>query len=260
MSPANWRFVPYAEFDGALNMGIDTALLEQALECVPTLRLYGFAPPCLTLGLNQKINPSVPERAAQKGIDIVRRPSGGRAVLHYKDITYCFLASERGQGKHGVLEPSVSAAYKQICAGLQQAFLLLGLNAELGAAEASYRHLADCFLATTNADLHFQGRKLAGSAQLRRRGAVLQHGSIPLNLEQDLMNELLDGGAGEQKPGTDRHANLFELLGRSLSMDEISESMKAGFAKAFGVGFSEQNLSEVELRKAKELSSKFVYS
>ena len=241
-----WRFIPFAEFDGATNMAIDLQLLQQCeAGAAPVLRLYGFSPPCLTLGLNQKLAEETLERVRQRGYDIVRRPTGGRAVLHLNDLTYSFVARQKGEGEFGVLETSVSAAYKQICAGLQAAFDILGLRAELGASSSAYRHLADCFLATTNADLHHAGRKLAGSAQLRRRGTVLQHGSIPLNLDQNIMADLL--GLERKEEGSQRHANLFEILRREVSMAELNEAMKDGFAKAFSVEFSERVLLPEEI-------------
>lgn len=244
---AKWRFIPFSEHDGATNMAIDIALLERALETPPVLRLYGFTPACVSIGLNQKLDQGICSRTEARGFDVVRRPSGGRAVLHYKDLTYAYVAAEKNKGEHGVLEHSVSNAYKQICQGLQEAFSLLGLKTELGSAQAAYRHLADCFLATTNADLHFNGKKLAGSAQLRRHSCVLQHGSIPLELEQDIMPEILGQARAVDQ---ERHANLFEILGRKLSMDELNQAMRQGFEKAFEVEFEIVPLSAEELSAA----------
>ncbi|MBX9721047.1 MAG: hypothetical protein K2X81_06620 [Candidatus Obscuribacterales bacterium] len=238
-------------------MALDTMLLEKAEKSAPVLRLYGFKPACMTIGLSQKLSDESRENILKRGFDIVRRPSGGRAVLHYKDLTYSFVGAETGVGDFGFLERGVSAAYKQICCGLQQAFSILGVNAELGSAEAAYRHLADCFLATTNADLHHKGKKLAGSAQLRRRGAVLQHGSIPLNLEQGLVAELL-GGQENKNGNLERHANLFELLGKTLSFEELNQAMKAGFESAYDVELDTIELSREEIQVANELKEKYL--
>ena len=258
----NWRFIPYSEHDGAANMAIDVALLEKALEGPPVLRLYGFVPSCLSIGLNQKLDDETFARVKQKGFDVVRRPSGGRAVLHHKDLTYSFIAAEKNSCEYGILEHSVSGAYKQICQGLQEAFALLGLKTELGSSQAAYRHLADCFLATTNADLHFNGKKLVGSAQLRRHGCVLQHGSIPLALEQEIMPELLGDkkaarltgetpGPGAVAPAAhERHANLYELLNRHVAVAELNDAMRLGFEKAFSIEFELESLSERELELA----------
>ena len=247
----SWRFIPYGEFDGAANMAIDVGLLEKAEQSEPVLRLYGFAPPCLSIGLNQNISAEIIRRVRQRGWHIVRRPSGGRAVLHYRDLTYAFIGAQKGLCEFGILEHSVSAAYKQICAGLQEAFLLLGIDVYLGSSRAAYRHLEDCFLSATNADLVYQGRKIAGSAQLRRRGLVLQHGSIPLDQAQDLVPDLLAAGGSEPAlPGADRHANLFEISGHPLDFARLNEIMKSGFEKAFSTCFQESNLTTDELERA----------
>lgn len=232
-------------------MAIDEYLLEQQiLGAVPTLRFYGFNPPTVTIGLSQAMSDDVIARIKARGFDVVRRPTGGRAVLHYKDLTYSFLACETGKGDYGILAQSVSAAYKQICKGLQLGLNELGINAELGSSETAYRHLADCFLASTNADLQIGGKKLAGSAQLRRRGAVLQHGSIPLNLDQGLMLELLEGRTETTETDQNaeiRHANLYDALGRAPALEELTKSFKKGFADAFKVQLFEIPLTEAEL-------------
>ncbi len=241
-------------------MALDLLLLENALDSPPVLRLYGFEPACLSIGLNQTLEEPVQSRAREKGFDIVRRPTGGRAVLHLNDLTYSFVAAEIGQSQEGVLERSVSAAYKQICAGLQNAFELLGLQTELGPAQASYRHLADCFLATTNADLHYKGQKLAGSAQCRRRGAVLQHGSIPLSLDQNLMAELLNSDSNERNGSENkekRHENLFDALSRVVGIAELESAMREGFERAFQTELECRPLKENELAEAEKREREF---
>ena len=272
-----YRFIPFSQHSGAMNMAIDEYLLEQQLNgAPPALRLYAFDPPTVTVGLSQKIEEDTIARIRSKGFDVVRRPTGGRAVLHHKDLTYAFVARELDDAG-GILAKSVSAAYKQICVGLQNAFEILGLAAELGSAEVPYRHLADCFLATTNADLQFDGKKLVGSAQLRRKGAVLQHGSIPLNLEQGLMLELLEGrsladysesNSGEERSreanfrdgslGANRHANLFEALGREVPSAELHAAIRKGFETAFNQQFIEQPISSDEFKHVEKLLHKEV--
>lgn len=256
----SWRFIPFAEYDGAMNMAIDSLLLDKAVSGKPVLRLYGFKPSCITLGLSQKFDSESARRVKERGFDLVRRPSGGRAVLHHKDLTYAFVAAEKGQGECGVLAASVSTAYKQICQGLRCAFEILGLETELGNADVSYRHLSDCFLATTNADLHFRGRKMAGSAQVRRKNAVLQHGSIPLNLEQGLMSELLvEQRSSSRNEPIERHTNLFEALGRTVGVPELNAAIKRGFERAFAVDFLDSELTAEELNQAIEFKTEFEF-
>lgn len=253
---APWRYIVYAQRDAATNMSLDEAILEAHLAGLvpPTLRLYGFAPPAVTLGYSQSVPEGLMERAQSEGFEVVRRPTGGRAVLHAEDLTYSFVGTSSECGE-GFLSTSVSGAYKQICRGLQLALHKLGLDLELGNSDVSYRKLHDCFGATTGSDLHVGGKKMIGSAQLRRKHAVLQHGSILLNQGQSIMPDLLC-----QSTKLDRHANLFEVLGRQVSLPELQESVKKGFESAFDMHLDEAPLSDWEMLLASKLRSNFVIS
>jgi lipoate-protein ligase A len=227
-----WLLVPYAEHDGATNMALDEEILNARIagEVPPVLRVYGFVPPCVTIGLSQKMDPAAEERIRAEGIDVVRRPTGGRAVLHLNDLTYSFVGTDTTCG--GRFSTSVTESYKQISAGLVAAFAELGVPTEIGATGVAYRHLQDCFMATTGSDLHHKGTKLIGSAQVRRRGSILQHGSVPLNQDPALMPRLL----GEPlKPDAPRHLNLFDLIGREAGIEELQSAFKIGFEKTFDV-------------------------
>jgi lipoate-protein ligase A len=229
-----WRLIPYAEFDGSTNMSIDEAILEERINgaAPPTLRLYGFSPPCVTIGLSQKMDDAVAARIQAAGVDVVRRPTGGRAVLHLDDLTYSFVGTDTTCG--GRFSTSITESYKQISQGLVAAFAELGAPSELGATGVAYRHLQDCFMATTGSDLHHNGTKLIGSAQVRRRGSILQHGSVPLLQDPEMMPRLL----GEPtSPDSPRHLNLFDLIGRRLTFAELQDAFQAGFQKTFDVDF-----------------------
>jgi len=257
MSPKQkWRLLSYAEHDGATNMAIDEAILEAHLQGLvpPTLRFYNFVPAAISLGLNQEIPEGLLARAEAKGMEVVRRPTGGRAVLHTHDLTYSFVGSTSEHD--GFLSSSVSGAYKQICRGLQQGFQHLGVDLQLGSADSSYRKHHDCFGVTTGSDLHCAGKKLVGSAQLRRRHAVLQHGSILLNQDQAAMSELLQ----QDKIDSDRHANLFALLGKALTIAEMQAAIVSGFAAEFDIEFVDESLSESELKQADVLRQAYVVS
>jgi lipoate-protein ligase A len=274
-------------------MAIDEAILEAHLAGLvpPTLRLYGFEPPAVSVGYTQKVPDVLLARARAGGFDVVRRPTGGRAVLHSGDFTYSFVASSKRRqepggapiavthkssggsqatsatlrsespGGHtgedgGLLVESVSGAYKQICQGLQNAFNSLGLDLALGGTDVPYRQLHDCFLATTGSDLQFKGKKMVGSAQLRRRTAVLQHGSILLDQPQSLLPELLGRTIGVDDIGI-RHANLFDALGARISHAELEAAIKNGFESAFGAQFQDELLSEHEIRLVDQFKSKY---
>jgi lipoate-protein ligase A len=261
-----WRLIRYETFDAATNMAIDEAILESHIkgDTPPTLRFYGFQPEAISLGYAQKLDDALLQRLRQSKYSLVRRPTGGRAVLHAGDLTYSFVGSSLDadtanginiQGD-GFLDRSVSKAYKQICAGLIEGLRILGLNSGLGASHVNYRDVHDCFLAATGADLQVDGLKLVGSAQLRRRHGVLQHGSILLNQEQDVMTKLfspeavLVAASYEKEKKSNHHANLFELSGKR-PIAEIEEALIAGFCKVFGTTFETTGLTEAEEKFAK---------
>ncbi len=255
-----WRLIPYGEYTGAANMAIDEFLLENLISGSgsSTLRLYGFAPPTVSIGLNQKLDPETIQRICNAGLHVVRRPTGGRAVLHLDDLTYSFIAEDESRG--GIFKTSVTAAYKQICNGLIKSLESIGVETEVGESQSAYRHLADCFHATTAADLHYRGKKIAGSAQLRRKGVVLQHGSIPLKQSQKAMKDLLEGVKSESSSeGASRHVNLFEVTAER-SYSELDGAFKWGFEDAFGVSFEVVPLSTRELAEAEAHASRFTLS
>jgi len=246
-----WRLIDFESFDAATNMAVDEAILEAHLDGLvpPTLRFYGWAPPAVSIGYGQKL----PEKARQKiiahGFDVVRRPTGGRAVLHLDELTYSFV----GSGK--MLGASVIESYKKICQALISGFKHLGVDVEIGQGQAASRQMHDCFTATTTADLHYRGKKLVGSAQLRRHNALLQHGSILLCQEQNRMAELLSGKEGASADG-ERHANLFEITGIAVSACELIPAFKKGFEETFSVALESGQLLDLEWSKANAIKDR----
>lgn len=241
-----WRVLRYQNRSAADNMAIDAAMLESHLRGLtpPTLRFYGWTPPAVSYGYNQVLPEETVARIKAEGLDVVRRPTGGRAVLHMGEFTYSFVGSSSTQEfKKGFLSSTISEAYRQICNGLQGGLSRLGVEVEIGKTQAAYRQQEDCFLATTSADLHYNGKKIVGSAQLRRKHAVLQHGSLLLDQPQDLMPRLLGANT---VGGAERHANLFEIIPR-CDIERIEIALIAGFSEAFGVEFEEGEITFAEL-------------
>lgn len=175
MTGLPWRLLADAPAPGAWNMAADEAMLEAMAAGVvgPTLRLYGWEPACLSLGRNQTLPNGLAERAALLGIDVVRRPTGGQAVLHAAEITYSVVTEA---GTRGVL-----GDYRHLNGILVRALAEVGFPADLIRTEASgQRGEASCFARPGRADLAVAGHKIGGSAQVRRGGLLLQHGSIKL--------------------------------------------------------------------------------
>jgi lipoate---protein ligase len=182
-----WRLIPLLAAAGNLQMAIDYWLLEQheSGKHPPTLRFYTWSPPAISLGYHQKQYPEYWQNLTWQGekLDLVRRPSGGRAVLHQGDLTYAVITS-------GMIGSRVQV-YANICEFLIQGWRSLGVELNYGQAGRGYIHNHNCFGTATGADLVLaDGSKLIGSAQLRKGAAILQHGSIPLRPDIDLFKQV----------------------------------------------------------------------
>jgi lipoate---protein ligase len=177
--------LPTLHLDGAWQMAIDAWMLDQRR---PMLRLYRWRRPTLSLGHHQRrLEPHWLELARQGVIDLVRRPSGGRAVLHGGDLTYALVWPDATGSREQV--------YRRACFWLQQAFAEFGLPLQFGR-QAATAQPASCFGLSTAADLvHADGSKRIGSAQLWREGCLLQHGSIQVDPPQALWRELFESPA-----------------------------------------------------------------
>ncbi|WP_460201895.1 lipoate--protein ligase family protein [Scytonema sp. NUACC21] len=178
-----WRLIPLLEAPGDRQMAIDRWLLEEHLSGThpPTLRFYTWSPPAISLGYHQHKYPEQWQHLVWQGqkVDLVRRPTGGRAVLHQGDLTYAVVTSGLAGNRVQV--------YEKICEFLIQGWRSLGIELHYGIAGRGYIHNPSCFGTATGADLVLpDGTKFIGSAQLRRGGAILQQGSIPLQPDAEL--------------------------------------------------------------------------
>ncbi len=181
------HFIPYEINTGEVNMKIDNDLLENAIASETKdaiFRLYGWSPACVSLGRNQK-NDFIDEKFLKKNnIDIVRRLTGGRALLHADEITYSFVCPV-SYLKNG---ENVISSYKEISQILIDAFKKLDIELDFGGKPKACGNF--CMLVSTGADLCYQGRKLIGSAQFRRENYILQHGSILYNYDRELLEKV----------------------------------------------------------------------
>ena len=278
------RLIPYGVFDAVTNMAIDEALLELHLQgkTPATLRFYGWEPPAVSFGYSQKVSPRTVEKVRAAGYDAVRRPTGGRAVLHEGELTYCFVGAgpkqdgidfrpdaeiagaapsywlEQGSPYEGFLPVSINQAYKEICDALIYGLRELGVAASLGRSNSAYKDYEDCFQATTQADLQFEGKKIVGSAQLRRRHGVLQHGSIMINQSQTKLSEIFGVAEREkaEEPQTetiDRHCNLIDVLAGGYDRTSLEEAIGRGFTRKFDCHFAVYELTDEEMEFVEEL-------
>ncbi len=233
MSTATWRFLDSGSASGARHMAVDDALLTLCGQghSPPTLRLFSFRPPCLSLG---RFQPTPPETWREAGLEVVRRPTGGRAVLHRGDICYSVVAP----ADHPLVAGTIHQSYGKIARALAEALAILGLPLLEEAARGRLPGADWCFDAIAPHELALDGAKLVGSAQLRRDGTLLQQGSIRL-----------------APPGGDSSAgaSLEEALGRSVSRREMASALVQGFGRAWGAQFRCGRLTAEEERLAQRL-------
>jgi lipoyl(octanoyl) transferase len=214
---------------GEENMLRDLALLDAcaAGEIRGAVRLYGFQPACLSLGRMQSMSDVDLDACARDGVDVVRRPSGGRAVLHDQEVTYSVTCRSTDPVFGGRVLESCSRIHNAVAAGLA----LLGVPTQPRALPADIRRdaregaaVADCFARPAAHELlDPRGRKLVGSAQARRGGALLQHGSVLLDPPRAA--RYLHSAGALPVAG----AGIRELLGREVTRDELTEALAAGF-------------------------------
>ena len=204
---------------GKVNMELDLNMLEEAIlnqSQDAFVRFYNWLPKCISLGKNQPFE----EFYNDLGIDIVRRPTGGRALLHDKELTYCFVSPiKKGQ--------SVIDSYKDISDALILGFKKLGI--ELNYSGERTKNLRYCMNISCGADVSYMGRKLIGSAQFRSRGYLLQHGSILYDLDFDLVEKIF-----KQKVEKNSIITLNEIA-KNFSQDDLIQALKAGFREKFEI-------------------------
>ena len=182
-----WRLIPAIETTGEIQMAIDSWLLQQHIlgHIPPTLRFYTWSNPTISLGYHQRHYPEHWTDLTWQNcpVNLIKRPTGGRGVLHQGDLTYAIIGS-------GFVGKRVEV-YQQICQFLIDGWRSLGVDLDYGTAGRGYIHNPNCFGTATSADLICaNGYKLIGSAQLIKFGAVLQHGSMRLNPDLELFSQV----------------------------------------------------------------------
>ncbi len=225
-------------------MAVDEALMENVREGGPAvLRVYRWSPACLSLGRNQPARGEYDERGlAGAGIDVVRRATGGRAVLHDRELTYSIALPDRVLG-------SPRGAYLAINRALVAALRALGVDARTHRAvtRAPTPSLAPCFQDPAEGEVVVDDRKLIGSAQFRDRGVILQHGSLLIADDQRRVATFLhDPGRRDEAPP----AVLSDLLGRSPRWEDLVEALAVGFSAELAIRLRPGVLSKREAERA----------
>jgi len=267
-----WRIINTGKNDSAMNMAIDEAIMLGVIAgtSLPTIRFYDWDPATVSCGYNQDVAKEVDFEAVEKGgYGFVRRPTGGRLVLHEKEITYSVIAPI-----HERLGGSVLESYGVISKALARGMELLGVGVEFEKGNLTAHHQRQqanpCFTSSSRLELKYDNRKIVGSAQVRKNNVLLQHGSILLHQNQERIAYLVPGLNEEQR------AKLASFLKRkTVAINEITSEIVSyeQAVDSFGRGFVEswtedefefhnyltrvENDSSAELKKSKYLTAKW---
>lgn len=248
-----WRLIYDTPTPGWWNMAVDEAILRRGQ---PTLRFYRWIPNCLSLGYGQRVRDVDFERLRMLEWDAVRRPTGGRAILHTTELTYSLVLPI----DHPIAAGSVVESYRRISCGLIEGLRCLGLVPI--AEHLMGQHITNgpvCFETRSHYEIAVEGRKLVGSAQVRRRHALLQHGSLPLLGDIACICDVLayeteaDRAADKARVRACATTLADVMGGIPPSWADVAAAMAEGFARAFDIALTLETLTTSEHEAAESL-------
>lgn len=258
---ADWRLIITPPNIGAWNMAVDEALLASIGNgtSLPILRIYSWSPPCLSLGYAQSIHEVDQSNLRKRGWHLVRRLTGGRAILHTDELTYSVIAPY----SEPRLEGGVLESYRRISKALLQALISLGAPVEAHElnqhqVEAKITPLPVCFEVPSNYEITARGKKLVGSAQARKRDGILQHGSLPLRGDITRITEALRFDNQQERSSVnarilERATTIESALGSEISFEKASEAFIGAFNTVLTLNLIQDSLSTDELEYAEVL-------
>lgn len=267
MTDTTWHILTTPALSPAENMAIDEALAGWVArgELKPTLRFYSWTPHAISVGRFQRATRDLDREALEaNGIPVVRRLTGGRAVLHSDELTYSVILPETTPA----LPTNVIESYRLLTEGVRRGYRALGVLAEFSVPlTAEDREVlrkpksAVCFDAASYYELAVDGRKVAGSAQVRHQGAVLQHGSIPLSIDDDVLFDCFKMEPDEKIRAKERFSGkavaLNETLGRFVTFDEVAAAFEEGFREAFELTFEPLVFTSDQQEEINRLTEKY---
>jgi len=258
-----WRLITNTSNNAFYNMAVDEAImiLHSQDKVPPTLRFYSWEPAALSLGYFQKAESEIDYQSCQsEGVDLVRRLTGGRAILHDQELTYSIIIRE----EYNLLSDSIEKSYQQISSGLVNGLQSLGIPAELKAVERGKKapagHSAACFDAPSWYEVILDNKKLIGSAQRRKNNVILQHGSLPLAINTDKIFKLLNYNSEQERKKARRIFNAkstsLAKAGFNFSDSVLEKSLTAGLGRALEIEFERGKLTQAEKKLAQKLAEK----
>ncbi|MBI2332136.1 MAG: lipoate--protein ligase family protein [Chloroflexi bacterium] len=254
-----WRLIYTPPSTGAWNMAADESILEHIYrgESKPTLRLYSWNPACLSLGHAQSIKDVDADRLRAQGWDVVRRVTGGRAILHTDELTY----SVTGSAEEPVLAGGVLESYNRLAQALLYAVQSLSVPVEMKEHQDGHTRQnlnPVCFEVPSTYEITVDGKKLIGSAQARKKEGVLQHGSLPLTGDLTRIcdalifeNESARQSAKERLLA--RATTVESVLGVRIDWERAAQAFVRGFEAELGIQFEREEMSASEIQRTEEL-------
>jgi lipoate-protein ligase A len=257
---STWRLLITPPAPGPWNMAVDEAILEAVGDgkTGPTLRLYAWVPPCLSLGYSQPVEDVDLTALQERNWDIVRRPTGGRAILHTDELTYSVI----GPSNEPRLAGSLLKSYQVLSSALLDALHILGAQAHASPESASLSGASSqgpvCFEVPSNYEITVEGKKLVGSAQARRKEGVLQHGSLPLEGDLGRITQVLkfaDEQARKDAAGriSKRATTLEKALGYRVEWQSAAQAFVEAFERTLNLEILPAQLTQNETQAAERL-------
>ncbi|MBT3240284.1 MAG: lipoate--protein ligase family protein [Chloroflexi bacterium] len=256
---SNWRLIKTPPASGAWNMAVDEAILQAVgrQEVPPTLRLYSWDPPCLSLGYAQSYKDVHENALSSNGWEVVRRVTGGRAILHTDELTYSVI----GPKTEPRLEGGILTSYQR----LSQALMLTLENLKLSVkalpkektpSDSGYDPV--CFDVPSHYEITIDGKKLVGSAQARRKEGVLQHGTLPLSgdltrITQALVYQEEDKRNSAAEKLLARATTIEYALGQKITWEDAANAMESAFSKELNIQFTQSELTHAEIDQSEIL-------
>lgn len=264
-----WRFIDSAANTGAVNMAMDEslALAAEKEQFTPTLRVYRWQPYTISIGYHQKLEDLDTQKCRQDGIGLVKRPTGGRAILHAEEITYCVVLPASSP----YYSDRILSSYKLLSDALVQGLMLLSPAIQFDQTEASAGPELKrgsinlpCFSTTIQHEIAARGKKLVGSAQRRYNNVLLQHGSILIGPEHlNLVNYFKFQDPEKKQVLKDylikRTTCLNELTGRQVTYSEVREAIQNGFESKLQVRLLAGQFTQTEIARCEKLMTKYKF-
>lgn len=248
-----WRLITDSPSDGAWNMGVDGALLDSVSRngSAPVLRLYGWDKPTLSIGYAQKLDSGINIDFLEKaGIPLVRRPTGGRAVLHWDELTYAVAIPA-----HCRFFGSLPEMYETIANPIRHALEDLGASLDDAGRADGARNNPCCFATRLGHEISINGKKIVGSAQRRLKTGALQHGSIVLSMDVERYADcLVFPNPSKREAAIALLGGLNDVVPKAVSRDQIKTAVIDAFKKMLGIRFITASLADDETRLARDMA------